>query len=149
MAMISIPSTSWDRALRNARSASVWRSYTGMTTETRITDQRSRGLIIPAHCARLPTRGFRGKRSPCLLQRYGLRNRATGIARSGTFMLQALDATTGAATPHSGAALWLALRTLRNLRKGLAWAWLDNICQYSRSKIMAHRRMRRDLAFCV
>jgi hypothetical protein len=64
-------------------------------------------------------------------------------------MLQALDATTGAATPHSGAALWLALRTLRNLRKGLAWAWLDNICQYSRSKIMAHRRMRRDLAFCV
>jgi len=55
-------------------------------------------------------------------------------------MLQALDATTGAATPHSGAALWLALRTR---------AWLDNICQYSRSKIMAHRRMRRDLAFCV
>lgn len=50
-------------------------------------------------------------------------------------MLQALDATTGAAMPHSGAALWLALRTLRNLRKGLAWAWLDTVCQYRRSKI--------------
>jgi homopolymeric O-antigen transport system permease protein len=50
-------------------------------------------------------------------------------------MLQALDATTGAAMPHSGAALWLGLRTLRNLRKGLGWAWLDTVCQYRRSKI--------------
>jgi ABC-type polysaccharide/polyol phosphate export permease len=50
-------------------------------------------------------------------------------------MLQALDATTGAAMPHSGAALWLGLRTLRNLRKGLAWAWLDTVCQYRRSKV--------------
>jgi ABC-type polysaccharide/polyol phosphate export permease len=37
--------------------------------------------------------------------------------------------------PHKGAALWLGLRTLRNLRKGLAWAWLDIVCQYRRSKI--------------
>jgi len=50
-------------------------------------------------------------------------------------MLQAVDATTGAAMPHSGAALWLGLRTVRNLRKGLAWAWLDTMCQYRRSKI--------------
>jgi ABC-type polysaccharide/polyol phosphate export permease len=50
-------------------------------------------------------------------------------------MLQAFDATTGAAMPHSGAALWLGLRTVRNLRKGLTWAWLDTICQYRRSKI--------------
>jgi ABC-type polysaccharide/polyol phosphate export permease len=50
-------------------------------------------------------------------------------------MLQALDATTGAAMPHSGAALWLGLRTVRNLRKGLTWAWLDTVCQYRRSKI--------------
>src|SRR5689334_15476724 len=50
-------------------------------------------------------------------------------------MLQAFDATAGAAMPHSGAALWLGLRTLRNLRKGLAWAWLDTVCQYRRSKI--------------
>jgi ABC-type polysaccharide/polyol phosphate export permease len=50
-------------------------------------------------------------------------------------MLQALDATTGAAMPHTGAALWLGLRTLRNLRKGLVWAWLDTVCQYRRSKI--------------
>ena len=50
-------------------------------------------------------------------------------------MLQALDATTGTAMPHSGAALWLGLRTLRNLRKGLIWAWLDTVCQYRRSKI--------------
>jgi ABC-type polysaccharide/polyol phosphate export permease len=50
-------------------------------------------------------------------------------------MLQAFDATTGAAMPHSGAALWLGLRTVRNLRKGLAWAWLDTVCQYRRSKI--------------
>jgi ABC-type polysaccharide/polyol phosphate export permease len=50
-------------------------------------------------------------------------------------MLQAFDATTGAAMPHSGAALWLGLRTLRNLRKGLTWAWLDTVCQYRRSKI--------------
>jgi homopolymeric O-antigen transport system permease protein len=50
-------------------------------------------------------------------------------------MLQAFDATTGAAMPHSGAVLWLGLRTVRNLRKGLTWAWLDTICQYRRSKI--------------
>src|SRR5215469_2333384 len=50
-------------------------------------------------------------------------------------MLQAIDATTGAAMPHTGATLWLGLRTLRNLRKGLAWAWLDTVCQYRRSKI--------------
>jgi ABC-type polysaccharide/polyol phosphate export permease len=50
-------------------------------------------------------------------------------------MLQAFDATTGAAMPHSGAALWLGLRTVRNLRKGLTWAWLDTVCQYRRSKI--------------
>ena len=37
--------------------------------------------------------------------------------------------------PHQGAALWLALRTLRNLRKAFAWAWLDIVCQYRRSKI--------------
>ena len=37
--------------------------------------------------------------------------------------------------PHSGAALWLGLRTVRNLRKGLTWAWLDTVCQYRRSKI--------------
>jgi ABC-type polysaccharide/polyol phosphate export permease len=50
-------------------------------------------------------------------------------------MLQAFDATAGAAMPHSGAALWLGLRTVRNLRKGLTWAWLDTVCQYRRSKI--------------
>jgi homopolymeric O-antigen transport system permease protein len=50
-------------------------------------------------------------------------------------MFQAFDATTGAAMPHSGAALWLGLRTVRNLRKGLTWAWLDTVCQYRRSKI--------------
>lgn len=50
-------------------------------------------------------------------------------------MLQALDATTGATMPHAGAALWLGLRTVRNLRKGLGWAWLDTVCQYRRSKI--------------
>jgi len=50
-------------------------------------------------------------------------------------MLQAIDATTGAAMPHTGASLWLGLRTLRNLRKGWTWAWLDTVCQYRRSKI--------------
>jgi len=50
-------------------------------------------------------------------------------------MLQAIDATTGAAMPHTGAALWLGMRTVRNLRKGLTWAWLDTVCQYRRSKI--------------
>jgi ABC-type polysaccharide/polyol phosphate export permease len=50
-------------------------------------------------------------------------------------MLQAFDATTGAAMPDSGAAVWLGLRTVRNLRKGLTWAWLDTVCQYRRSKI--------------
>jgi ABC-type polysaccharide/polyol phosphate export permease len=50
-------------------------------------------------------------------------------------MLQAIDVTTGATMPHTGATLWLGVRTLRNLRKGLAWAWLDTVCQYRRSKI--------------
>jgi len=50
-------------------------------------------------------------------------------------MLQAFDATAGAAMPHTGAALWLGLRTVRNLRKGFTWAWLDTVCQYRRSKI--------------
>lgn len=50
-------------------------------------------------------------------------------------MVQAINATTGVAMPHSGAALWLGVRTVRNLRKGLAWAWLDTVCQYRRSKI--------------
>jgi ABC-type polysaccharide/polyol phosphate export permease len=50
-------------------------------------------------------------------------------------VLQAFDATTGAAMPHSGAAVWLGLRTVRNLRKGLTWAWLNTVCQYRRSKI--------------
>ncbi len=50
-------------------------------------------------------------------------------------MLQTIDATAGAAMPHTGATLWLGLRTLRNLRKGLTWAWLDTVCQYRRSKI--------------
>jgi ABC-type polysaccharide/polyol phosphate export permease len=50
-------------------------------------------------------------------------------------MLQTFDATTGAAMPDSGAAVWLGLRTVRNLRKGLTWAWLDTVCQYRRSKI--------------
>ena len=56
-------------------------------------------------------------------------------------MLQAFDATTGAAMPHSGAALWLGLRTVRNLRKGLTCAWL--------LAHLAYRRMRRDLAFSI
>jgi ABC-type polysaccharide/polyol phosphate export permease len=50
-------------------------------------------------------------------------------------MAQVFDATTGAAMPHTGAALWLGVRTTRNLRKGLTWAWLDTVCQYRRSKI--------------
>jgi ABC-type polysaccharide/polyol phosphate export permease len=50
-------------------------------------------------------------------------------------MTQVFDAATGAAMPRTGGALWLALRTLRNLRKGLGWAWLDTVCQYRRSKI--------------
>jgi ABC-type polysaccharide/polyol phosphate export permease len=50
-------------------------------------------------------------------------------------MLQAIDVTTGAAMPHTGATLWLGMRTFRNLRKGLTWAWLDTVCQYRRSKI--------------
>jgi ABC-type polysaccharide/polyol phosphate export permease len=45
------------------------------------------------------------------------------------------DTTTGAVMPHEGAALWLGLRTLRNLRKAFTWAWLDIVCQYRRSKI--------------
>jgi ABC-type polysaccharide/polyol phosphate export permease len=50
-------------------------------------------------------------------------------------MTQVLDATMGAATLRAGGTLWLGLRTLRNLRKGLRWAWLDTVCQYRRSKI--------------
>ena len=50
-------------------------------------------------------------------------------------MAQVFDATTGAAMPKTGGAWWLALRTTRNLRKGLSWAWLDTVCQYRRSKI--------------
>jgi ABC-type polysaccharide/polyol phosphate export permease len=50
-------------------------------------------------------------------------------------MVQAFDATAGTAMPKTGGAVWLALRTVRNLRKGLAWAWLDTVCQYRRSKI--------------
>jgi homopolymeric O-antigen transport system permease protein len=45
------------------------------------------------------------------------------------------DTSMGAVMPHTGAALWLGLRTLRNLRKAFAWAWLDIVCQYRRSKI--------------
>jgi ABC-type polysaccharide/polyol phosphate export permease len=45
------------------------------------------------------------------------------------------DLSAGTAMPRTGGALWLALRTLRNLHKGLAWAWLDIVCQYRRSKI--------------
>ena len=41
-----------------------------------------------------------------------------------------LDLTAGM-TGHPG----LALRTLKNLRKCLDWAWLDIVCQYRRSKI--------------
>jgi ABC-type polysaccharide/polyol phosphate export permease len=50
-------------------------------------------------------------------------------------MAQTFDATAGTAIPKTGGAAWLALRTVRNLRKGLAWAWLDTVCQYRRSKI--------------
>jgi ABC-type polysaccharide/polyol phosphate export permease len=50
-------------------------------------------------------------------------------------MAQVFDATTGAPMPRTGGALWLGIRTLRNLRKGLSWAWLDTVCQYRRSKI--------------
>ena len=50
------------------------------------------------------------------------RGSAGGVGKWEILMLQALDATTGAAMPHSGAALWLGLRTLRNLRKGMLWA---------------------------
>ena len=50
-------------------------------------------------------------------------------------MAQVFDATTGTAMPKTGGAWWLALRTVRNLRKGLSWAWLDTVCQYRRSKI--------------
>jgi hypothetical protein len=45
------------------------------------------------------------------------------------------DQTTSVAMPQSGAAGWVLLRALRNVRKGLKWAWLDTICQYRRSKI--------------
>jgi homopolymeric O-antigen transport system permease protein len=50
-------------------------------------------------------------------------------------MAQVFDATMGAAMPRTGAALWLGVRTLRNLRKSLTWAWMDTVCQYRRSKI--------------
>jgi len=50
-------------------------------------------------------------------------------------MVQVFDATTGAPMPRTSGALWLGLRTLRNLRKGLTWAWLDTVCQYRRSRI--------------
>jgi ABC-type polysaccharide/polyol phosphate export permease len=50
-------------------------------------------------------------------------------------MAQVFDATTGAAMPETGAVRWLALRTLRTLRKGFGWAWLDMVCQYRRSRI--------------
>jgi ABC-type polysaccharide/polyol phosphate export permease len=45
------------------------------------------------------------------------------------------DTAAGTAMPHEGAMLWLGLRTVRNLRKAFAWAWLDIVCQYRRSKI--------------
>src|SRR5262245_48631122 len=41
-----------------------------------------------------------------------------------------LDLDSGTSAPPS-----LALRTLKNLRKCLDWAWLDIVCQYRRSKI--------------
>jgi ABC-type polysaccharide/polyol phosphate export permease len=50
-------------------------------------------------------------------------------------MAQTFDATAGTAMPKTGGAWWLAVRTVRNLRKGLGWAWLDTVCQYRRSKI--------------
>src|SRR5438105_2541046 len=50
-------------------------------------------------------------------------------------MVQAFDATAGTAMPRRGGALWLLVRTVRNLHKGLNWAWLDTVCQYRRSRI--------------
>jgi ABC-type polysaccharide/polyol phosphate export permease len=50
-------------------------------------------------------------------------------------MTQVFDATAGATMPRTGRARWVALRTVRNLRKGLAWAWLDVLCQYRRTRI--------------
>src|SRR5215467_3557986 len=49
--------------------------------------------------------------------------------------MASFDVSAGTAMPQTGGALWLALRTVRNLHKGLAWAWLDIVCQYRRSKI--------------
>jgi ABC-type polysaccharide/polyol phosphate export permease len=50
-------------------------------------------------------------------------------------MTQVFDATAGAAMPRAGRVRWVAVRTLRNLRKGLGWAWLDIYCQYRRTRI--------------
>src|ERR1700693_4557720 len=52
-----------------------------------------------------------------------------------SLMTQVFNAARGTAVPRASHAWWLALRTLRNLRKGLSWAWLDTVCQYRRSKI--------------
>lgn len=41
----------------------------------------------------------------------------------------------GVTTPSGVRRRLLLLRTLRNLRKALAWAWLDTLCQYRRSKL--------------
>jgi ABC-type polysaccharide/polyol phosphate export permease len=49
--------------------------------------------------------------------------------------MTAFDVSAGTVMPRTGGALWLALRTVRNLRKGLAWAWLDIVCQYRRARI--------------
>src|SRR5713226_10516355 len=58
-----------------------------------------------------------------------------GSANSGIFSMAAFDVSAGTAMPRTGGALWLAVRTLRNLHKGFAWAWLDILCQYRRSRI--------------
>src|SRR5215467_8477993 len=50
-------------------------------------------------------------------------------------MTQVLDTTSGTEFRGSSSVWWIVTRTLRNLRKGLAWAWLDTVCQYRRSKI--------------
>src|ERR1700681_4623509 len=63
------------------------------------------------------------------------RTRARAALPARMPMTQTFDPTTGAAMPQSGAAGSLPLRTLRNVRKGLDWAWLDTVCQYRRSKI--------------
>src|SRR5947209_6917428 len=50
-------------------------------------------------------------------------------------MTHGLNVTTAMAMPARGTVGWLALRTVRNLRKGFNWAWLDTKCRYRRSKI--------------